>query len=526
MANQTLQSANFTINYDPAALPKSTTRANALFAVIENEFATLCGWFGVTGGFGAGNRVVVNFVLSLSKGGANNNGYHSDGSTTINLISRETDPSDANANAIVKMSFVAEFVEILMSYRNTQGPETWNAGYSHGEGLSLMCAQLRFPAGYRAAYGSFVNNWLQLPDRDAVNHDWITAPNKTDKDAESYGCSLLFLFYLKSQLHHSVEDIIQKGGSTLEITYQNLTGQSGAITAFRSLLDPYFPVGNTPTLTTDNPFPLLKGGQREVIVDCQTDALFKPFMLRSGDVEISPGILCAKKLYHYTIDSTPQLLTCVATTKGFGQPVYRWRINGVDISASGAVSPIAIVTIDDPSPTKLSSTKSEAVSIQCTLTPATFSSTLAMTFGATVGHIDLVIEAFASEKFASTDETGSTDWVTVDNESLVWEDQYYNDRNACGAKWREFVNSHVRYDPFFNILKTLPDPPEQYAQVIRQLEQLSVAINRLRARAPEDARTMEMAIERSTGLNATALHVLGKLAGLAGHREETRRTLE
>ena len=68
MANQTLQSANFTINYDPAALPKSTTRANALFAVIENEFATLCGWFGVTGGFGAGNRVVVNFVLEFVEG--------------------------------------------------------------------------------------------------------------------------------------------------------------------------------------------------------------------------------------------------------------------------------------------------------------------------------------------------------------------------------------------------------------------------------------------------------------------------
>src|SRR5207248_2266671 len=157
--------------------------------------------------------------------------------------------------------------------------------------LSLMCAQLRFRAGYQAAYGTWVNPWLQLPDRDVASHDWITSPKTTDKDSESYGCSLLFLFYLKSQLGHSMPDIIQKAGSTLEITYKNLTGQSGAIAVFRNLINPFFPIGNTPLLTTDNPFPLLNGNQREVDIDPETAANGSVYTVRSGEAEVSPGIL-------------------------------------------------------------------------------------------------------------------------------------------------------------------------------------------------------------------------------------------
>jgi hypothetical protein len=521
MSNQTLQSTNFTINFDPAVLPNSPKRANALFRVVEEEFTTLTDWFGVTAGFGTGNRININFVGSLPKGGANNFGYKSDGTTTMNLISRETDPSDSNAASIVQMSFVAEFVEILMSYRNTQGPETWNPSYSHGEGLSLMCAQLRFPAGYKAAYGTWVNPWLQLPDRDAAAHDWITNPKKTDGDSESFGCSLLFLFYLKSQLGKSMTDIIQKGGSTLEITYKNLTGQSGAITAFRNLINPYFPVGSTPTLTTDDPFPLLKGNQRQVDIDPATAPFINPFIARSGEAEVSPGILCAKKRYHFDIFSTPQMLICNATAKGFGQPVYKWRVNGVDVPSNGTISPVVSVTIDDPTLPKLSSTKMVPVPIQCAITPATFTSTLVMTFNLVVEHIDLVIEAFANEKFASTEVTSGIDWVTVDNETLVWEDQYYIDRAACEKRWRDLINRYVRFDEFFNILHTLPDPPDDYGRVIRQLEQLSLAITRLQNKSPEDARQIERAVEHAFGINAAILHGFGRFGRETQHQEQS-----
>jgi hypothetical protein len=526
MANQTLQSTNFTINFDPVALPKSPTRASALFSVIESEFTDLCDWFGVTSGFGTGNRVNVNFVGSLSSGGANNFGYKGDGTTTINLISRETDPSDTNAASIVRMSFVAEFVEVLMSYRNTLGPETWNAGYSHGEGLSLMCAQLRFKGGYYASYpGGWVNSWVQLVDRNTAGRDWISNVKKTDGDAESYGCSLLFLFYLKSQLGYSMQDIVQKAGNTLELTYKNLTGKTGAMAAFSAFIDPYFPPGNTPALASDNPFPLLGAGQREVDIEPSTAAYGGVYTVRSGADDVSPGLLCPKKHYRFDILRTPQVLTCVATGKGFAQPVYRWRVNGVDVPNSGAINPMSTVTIDTPEVAGLVTTKTVPVTISCTVTPATFSSTLVMTFGGAVEHIDLVIEAFAHEKYASVEETSDIDWMTVDNEKIQWEPQYYIDRDACAKRWRDLVHRYVRYDPFFDILHTLPDPAPDYARVFRQLEQLSSAVMRLHEQQPEEARQIEINIEQAIGVNATLLHDIGRLGRMTRNQEQPQQRI-
>jgi hypothetical protein len=149
-----------------------------------------------------------------------------------------------------------------------------------------------------------------------------------------------------------------------------------------------------------------------------------------------------------------------------------------------------------------------------------------MTFNSTVEHIDLVIEAFANEKFASSDVTSDIDWVTVDNEKLLWEDQYYQDRAACERRWRDLVNRYVRFDPFFSILKTLPDPPEEYARVIRQLEQLSFAIGQLHERSPEDARTMERAVERAVGINTVILQEIGRLGRVTSNREQTSESLE
>jgi hypothetical protein len=49
---------------------------------------------------------------------------------------------------------------------------------------------------------------------------------------------------------------VQAGGSTLEQTYQNLTGSSGGYSALRQCVDALFPPGSPSGLTTDNPFPV------------------------------------------------------------------------------------------------------------------------------------------------------------------------------------------------------------------------------------------------------------------------------
>jgi hypothetical protein len=152
------------------------------------------------------------------------------------------------------------------------------------------------------------------------------------------------------------------------------------------------------------------------------------------------------------------------------------------------------------------------VPITCAITDAIFQSNLIVIFPSTVAHIDLVIEAVAHEQFASPElETGGIDWITVHNEQLVWEPQYYKDRKACEARFRHIVESYVNFDPFFDILHTLPDPPEGFGRVVRQLEQLSIAVKRLERSAPADARKIEHVVERTLGISPRVLHEIGRL---------------
>ena len=130
------------------------------------------------------------------------------------------------------------------------------------------------------------------------------------------------------------------------------------------------------------------------------------------------------------------------------------------------------------------------------------------------------MEAFAHEKYASADETGGIDWLTVGNELLDWEQAYDDDRAQCEARWRDLVRRYVRFDPFFNILHTLPDPPDDYRRVLVQIEALSQAVRRLESHSHEDARQVETAIEQAIGINATVLHDIGRLGHItrAGHQ--------
>lgn len=525
MATQTLQSTNFSINYDPALKPNSAKRANAILSVCESELAELENWFGVSGGFGTNNRITVN-VTGADTTGASNQGYKTNGTTNMTIDAQDANNNDTNAAEIVRMLFVAELVEILMGYRKTKGLASWNAGDSNGEGLSQLCAILRFRQGHALYYGQpWVNTWMQLPDRDGSNHDWISNPEKTDKNAESFGAALLFLFYLKDQLNHSVESIIQAGGSTLESTYKALTGQAGAITAFRNLLNPYFPIGKTPSLKTNDPFPLREPGRRQVTITPDAEPIpGAATRVRSGLASVSPYFTCPVDVYSYEIDSTPQALTSVATAKGFAQPVYRWRVNGVDVPNTGTIKPSASVTVDEPNAPGQKTTSVMPVPIDCNVTSDPFTSTLVMNFGSTVGHIDVTIEALAHEKYVSPEiETNGIDWVTVANEVLLWEARYYRDRQKCKDRVDRIIHDYVRVDPFFNILFTLPDPPQDYVRVLNQLQQLSVALKQMQRRSPAKARRLEQTLEATLGVKPALLRDFGKLSRTAPRKQTTRR---
>jgi hypothetical protein len=90
----------------------------------------------------------------------------------------------------------------------------------------VMGAYFYENAYYNVNGGAFINSWLQSSART----DWITNPEATDKDEVSFGCSMLFIYYLYSQLGYPMDQIITQAGDTLEATYQALTGNSGDTT--------------------------------------------------------------------------------------------------------------------------------------------------------------------------------------------------------------------------------------------------------------------------------------------------------
>jgi hypothetical protein len=239
--------ANFHVQYD-TALPNQQrviANANALISVLEREFIVTTGWFNTPGGkFGATNRQVVNLKLS-SGSGADNRGYGS----PIDLDGQDNNSNSADAAERVKMLWMNEWVEILMSLTGGR----WNAGNSSGEGISQYSGIVRFRTGHYSYYQSFVAQWLDNKPRQ----DFVNSTEETDRNPVSFGCALAFIFYLTSQLGFSINQVIGAGAPTLAKTHQTLTNDSERrFLNFAALLEAKFPSSKAASITDDNPFPL------------------------------------------------------------------------------------------------------------------------------------------------------------------------------------------------------------------------------------------------------------------------------
>jgi hypothetical protein len=247
--------ANFQVQYEDtlANLANVRNNANALLAVIENEFTFATNAFATPSGkFGASHRQVVNFNLADGSG-ANNSGYGS----AINLDAQSGNGNASDAAGRVGMLFENEWVEILMSLSGGK----WNAGDSMGEGLSQFFGIIRFQTGHysyytRAGGRFFTEIWMNTVPRQ----DWVTQTKGTDRDIPSFGCALGFIFYLNRQLNFSINQIIAAGASNLATVYKTLTADdSNPYPFFSGLLEHVFPSSATTTLpgpVFDNPFPL------------------------------------------------------------------------------------------------------------------------------------------------------------------------------------------------------------------------------------------------------------------------------
>lgn len=264
---------NFQVQYEDS-LPNQAqvkANANALLAVVENEFNVTTGWFATPGGkFGTGNRQVVNLNIGAG-GGGNNSGYGS--AINIDSIGGGSSPTQS-----VLMVWMNEWVEILMSLTSN-----WNRGDSSGEGLSQYCGIVRFQQGHYSYYGSWVDNWLNggqawssnnskfVPSPNSARSDWVTqtftgvttgAGDQIhgDGDTVSFGCALAFIYYLNAQLGFSINQIIADYNSNLAAAYNALSGDPGnPFPSFLDLIASVYPASQTaniPGPVSDNPFPI------------------------------------------------------------------------------------------------------------------------------------------------------------------------------------------------------------------------------------------------------------------------------
>lgn len=226
--------AHFNVYYNPALSANGQTIAAAVLTSCEREYNSLSGYFGGI------KPPSFNVIIHHPIPGA----YHWECAATDLYCDAQAKPV-VNAD-YTRMLVVAEEVEV---YSALQGLG-WDCGASNGEGLSRVLATEMYPAelnGFASAA-----TWLDSPGRP----DFININDPTDTNFVSTGCSVLFLNYLRYQLGHSWQSIVQAGRPTLAQTYRKLGGSGDPLTPFKVLLQTRYPEGKPSGLGTDNPFPI------------------------------------------------------------------------------------------------------------------------------------------------------------------------------------------------------------------------------------------------------------------------------
>jgi hypothetical protein len=234
---------HFKVYYDDTTLgANGAAIADGVLATCENDYNTISRYFGGLKPASLPFNIIIAALDPSGQGGGGAFHYGCDG-VDLSCDAKTVPGLDID---YTRMLVVAEEAEV---FSDTQG-FGWDCGASNGEGLSRVLATELYPAelgGYTTAA-----RWLDTANRP----DFVSVNDPTDGNPVSTGCSVLFLNYLRYQLKFAWADIVSKGGSTLEETYQNLTQQSDGLTPFKALLQARYPVGKPSGLETDNPFPL------------------------------------------------------------------------------------------------------------------------------------------------------------------------------------------------------------------------------------------------------------------------------
>lgn len=237
------RTTNYQIQYDDTlSQADGVDRANALIAVCEGDFALISDWF---------NNITLTVGIPITVQIAPGSYASASWGPPITLV-----PGNGSSISVVRYLLVSEVTEMFMLAQNKGWFGAGNEG-SAGEGLSrFLAGQFLIANGLGVTEPGFslANSWMNTPRADYVNNIDVADHGI---DAKT-GCSILFIYYMHTQLGYGIKDIIAAAASELSGVYKNLTGDpSDPFLPFKDLLDTYFPGTTTiPGTNPDNPFPL------------------------------------------------------------------------------------------------------------------------------------------------------------------------------------------------------------------------------------------------------------------------------
>jgi hypothetical protein len=221
-------------------------RTNALIRACEGDFNWMSGLFGNPS---LDYRIPCTVQVTQNGGGA---GWSlGGGALTVTL-----NPGVNGTTTMLRYLLTSEITEQFMREQGLGWYGTNTEG-SNGEGLSrFLAARLLAINGLGLPPPGFENSniWMASARADFVNNI-----NATDDGPDATtGCSLLFLYYLFSQLGYTESQIVAAGASTPRGVYNRLTGDPGdPFPRFKALVDGRYPGTTTiPGPDLDNPFPI------------------------------------------------------------------------------------------------------------------------------------------------------------------------------------------------------------------------------------------------------------------------------
>lgn len=225
---------SISVYYDQNLGAKGLSLAQQFQNVASRPYQDMVTFFGVNGG-------AVQVVIAPLSGNNDGSGgaYHygcdfnSGGTLYLDATFASTTINPVDLEVAL---YVAELSEAFMGTQN----KGWGCGYSNGEGLSRFLAEEETPWGTLNGFQTAAS-WVA-----AGYPDWVTHTELTDRDDISTGCSIFYIYWMRSR-GYSIAQIVQAAGSTLQANYKALTGSNSA---YNDLVA----AAKIVKVTSDNPF--------------------------------------------------------------------------------------------------------------------------------------------------------------------------------------------------------------------------------------------------------------------------------